>query len=426
MSVHPLLPDDDSSCGMPQPLEDARGLAELAFGSFSRLSGYTQGRHLALLPAETLELDLDDPAQRQFGDYELLEHLGEGGMGVVYRARQVSLDREVAMKLLSAGPWASKDFIARFEREAQNAARMQHSNIVTVYEVGSSEGLHWFSMRLVRGESLAAKLRRGEHLSHRAAASLLRTIAEAVDYAHNLGVLHLDLKPANVLLDEADTPYVADFGLARRLENALAIQNDEVSGTPAYMAPEQAQVRASKLTRSTDIWGLGAILYELLTGEPPFRGESAQDTVKLVLEGQVRTPRRLQSDLPLDLEAIVLRCLSRDPHERYPSARALADDLARFVEGRPVQARPLNAPQRLARWAKREPKLATTIVCAVVALIAGLLTTSWQWQRARSNAAVAMQRLWDSRSAGALTAVDAGDGWKAAPLLLANLSEMET
>src|SRR6185437_12950441 len=250
VTAHSALPDESPAFDTTeQPLGRARGLAELAFGSFSRVSGFSQGRHLALLPAETLELDLNDPAQRQFGDYELLEILGEGGMGVVYRARQNSLDREVAMKLLSAGPWASKDFIARFEREAQNAARMQHPNIVTVYEVGNSEGLHYFSMRLVRGESLSSRMKRGEKFTPRAAAALMRTVAEAVDYAHNLGVLHLDLKPANVLLDEAGTPYVADFGLARRLENTLAIENDEVSGTPAYMAPEQAQVRASKLTR---------------------------------------------------------------------------------------------------------------------------------------------------------------------------------
>src|SRR6185437_3791416 len=213
---------------------------------------------------------------------------------------------------LSAGPWASREFLARFEREAQNAARMQHPNIVTIYEVGSFEGLQFFSMRLVRGESLSRRLRRGEKFTPREAAAMMRTVAEAVGYAHSLGVLHLDLKPANVLLDETGQPYVADFGLARRLENALAVDNDEISGTPAYMAPEQAQVRANKLTAATDIWGLGAILYQLLTGQPPFRAETAQETVKLVLEGRVRTPRRWVSTLPLDVQAIVMRCLSRN------------------------------------------------------------------------------------------------------------------
>ncbi|HWG10199.1 MAG TPA: serine/threonine-protein kinase [Rhodanobacteraceae bacterium] len=422
---------DESLLG-DSPLEHAQGLAELAFGSFTQTAGLTQARHLALLPAESLELDLNDPAQRQFGDYELLELVGEGGMGVVYRARQLSLDREVAVKLLSAGPWASKEFIARFEREAQNAARMQHPAIVTVYEVGSFEGMQFFSMRLVRGESLSARLKRGEKSTPREAAALIRTVAEAVGYAHSLGVLHLDLKPSNVLLDEAGQPYVADFGLARRLENALAVDNDEVSGTPAYMAPEQAQVRAHKLTATTDIWGLGAILYELLTGRPPFRADTAQDTVKLVLQGQVRAPRRFRPTLPLDLEAIVMRCLSRNPTERYPSARALADDLARFAEGRPVQARPLNGMQRVARWTRREPRLAASIACALFALVVGLVATTYQWRHARKNAVLAQNNadlaqrtLWKSRSDVAQRQMQQDDAYPALANVLANLRDME-
>ncbi|HKV66125.1 MAG TPA: serine/threonine-protein kinase, partial [Rhodanobacteraceae bacterium] len=430
MATNPSAPDE-SLLG-ESPMENAQGLAELAFGSFTRTADLTQARHLALLPAESLELDLNDPAQRQFGDYELLELIGEGGMGVVYRARQASLDREVAVKLLSAGPWASREFIARFEREAQNAARMQHPAIVTIYEVGSFEGMQFFSMRLVRGESLSARLRRGEKFTPREAAALMRTVAEAVSYAHSLGVLHLDLKPANVLLDENVQPYVADFGLARRLENALAVDNDEVSGTPAYMAPEQAQVRANKLTVATDIWGLGAILYQLLTGQPPFRAGTAQDTVKLVLEGQVRAPRRWIPSLPLDLEAIVLRCLSRNPAERYPTARALADDLARFSEGRPVQARPLNGMQRVLRWTRREPRLAATFACAVAALVIGLVATSWQWRRAKSNAVLAensaglaRQTLWKSRGDVAQGQMANGDAYPALANVVANLREME-
>src|SRR6185503_3427866 len=177
-------------------------------------------------------------------------------------------DRDVAIKLLAAGPWASKNFIERFQREAQNAARMQHPNIVAIYEVGSSQELHFFSMRLICGGSLADLIKVQGKLEPARAARLLRTIAEAVDYAHKLGVLHLDLKPANVLLDENGIPHVADFGLARRIDSALAADSDEVSGTPSYMAPEQASPRTSRITRATDIWGLGAILYELVTGEP--------------------------------------------------------------------------------------------------------------------------------------------------------------
>jgi serine/threonine protein kinase len=204
-------------------------LADLAFGSLSlraeevlTTEGLDRGRHLAFLPADALELDLGDAAQRQFGDYELLEQIGEGGMGVVYRARQISLDREVAVKLLSAGPWASRDFVERFQREAQNAARMQHPNIVTIHEVGAVDEMHFFSMRLIRGSSLAQNIREGPRLTPQRVAALMRAIAEAVDYAHRLGVLHLDLKPANVLLDEAGEPHVADFGLARRLEPGSA------------------------------------------------------------------------------------------------------------------------------------------------------------------------------------------------------------
>jgi hypothetical protein len=419
------LPFGGSKRGAGTPLERARGLAELAFASSSHVADVNRGRHLALLHVDTLQLDLADPAQRCFDDYELLELLGEGGMGVVYRARQVSLDREVAIKLLSAGPWASRDFIARFEREAQNAARMQHPNIVAIHEVGSFEGLQFFSMQLVRGESLSSRMRHGMKFTPCAAAMLMSTVAEAVDYAHRLGMLHLDLKPANVLLDEAGVPYVADFGLARRLENALAVENDEVSGTPAYMAPEQAQVRAHKLTAATDIWGLGAILYELLTGRPPFRAETARDTVNLVLQGQVRAPRRWQPSLPLDLQAIVLRCLNRDPAERYPSARALADDLARFVEGRPVQARPLNAMQRVSRWAGREPKLAATGLLAFAILLAGLVATTHQWRRAEASAGAARDNLWASRAQTAQRALLEGDGFRGLRPLAANLVEME-
>lgn len=216
---------------------DVSAIAEIAMGRAD--TSAVGGPHLALLGADALDLDLADPAQRSFGDYELVEKIGEGGMGVVYRAHQSSLDRDVAVKLLAAGPWASREFIERFQREAQNAARMQHPNIVAIHEVGSHDELHFFSMRLVQGGSLATLLQREGKLDPRRAATLLRTIAEAVDYAHRLGVLHLDLKPANVLLDDNGNPHVADFGLARRLEQGLAADNHEISGTPSYMAPNK-------------------------------------------------------------------------------------------------------------------------------------------------------------------------------------------
>ena len=366
--------------------QSGAALADLAFRRVSEPADRSQARHLALLPADALELDLSDPAQRRFGDYELLELIGEGGMGVVYRARQESLEREVAVKLIAAGPWASRDFVERFRREAQNAARMQHPHIVAIYEIGTIDELHFFSMRLVRGASLALAVSREGPFDARRAARLMRTVAEAVAYAHSVDVLHLDLKPANVLLDENGEPHVADFGLARRLDRALSIDSEEVSGTPSYMAPEQAAPGQHPLTAATDIWGLGGILYELVTGQPPFRGESMPSTLQLVVEGKVVPPRRLARGLPRDLEAIILKCLRKAPDERYASARDLAEDLGRFLERRVVSARPLNAAQKLARWMRREPRLAAASGLLALALLAGFAVSTVQWRRAEANA----------------------------------------
>jgi WD40 repeat protein len=420
---------------------DRTAIADLAFGSFSksRHAGTSLGRHLALLAPDSLELDLTDPAQRKFGDYELLEMIGEGGMGVVYRARQHSLDRDVAVKLLAAGPWASNEFIERFRREAQNAARMQHPNIVAIYEVGSAEELHFFSMRLIRGGSLSGLLKRDGKLAPARAAQLLRTVAEAVDYAHRLGVLHLDLKPANVLLDDNGAPHVADFGLARRFEQDVTADNTEVSGTPSYMAPEQATAGAQKITPATDIWGLGAVLYELVTGQPPFLGDSPQAILKLVVSGSIKNPRQLVPEVPRDLEAIILKCMSREISTRYPSGRALADDLGRFLENRPVQARALNPAQRTWRAARRQPYLAAFAALFAISLITGIIGVGAQWRRAEGNAqraeasavrattneAISNQRLWEGRRDTALRQLSDGKGFEALPALIANIDEQE-
>ncbi|MBS0570264.1 MAG: serine/threonine protein kinase, partial [Proteobacteria bacterium] len=395
------------------------------------------GPHLAMLTADTLELDLSDPVQRQFGNYELLEKIGEGGMGVVYRARQSSLDRDVAIKLLAAGPWASREFIERFRREAQNAARMQHPNIVAIYEVGSHDELHFFSMQLICSGSLAELLKREAKLPPLRAAQMLRTIAEAVDYAHRLGVLHLDLKPANVLLDPNGNPHVADFGLARRLEQGLAAENNEISGTPSYMAPEQATAGPQRITPATDIWGLGAIFYELVTGQPPYLGKTPHETLKLVVAGQLRSPRRYAPEMPRDLEAIILKCMACDTAQRYASARDLAEDLTRFLNGYMVTARPLNTVQRSARWAKREPKIVVTALLALLALLIGLIATTTQWRRANANAQraeaertlatknaeVSSERLWDGRRDAAMRLMRDGKGFAALRPLIANIAE---
>lgn len=381
------------------------------------------GIHPAFLPPEALDLDLSDPQQREFGDYELVERLGAGGMGVVYRARQRSLDREVAVKLLSAGPWAAGDSVERFRREAQAAARLQHPNIVAIHEIGSHDELDYFSMALVRGPSLAHLLARDGPMAPRDAARLVRTIADALHYAHRLGVLHLDLKPGNVLIDEAGEPLVADFGLSRRIDGAPPVDPGEVSGTPSYMAPEQIEPGRHGLGVATDIYGLGAVLYELLTGEPPFHAPTPGQTLVLARDGRLRRPRRYRPDLPLDLEAICLRCLARAPGDRYPDARALADDLDRFLEGRAVSVRPLSVAQRAWRWLRREPRLGGAILLAALALVVGLGAALFQWERAEAGAAAARAQTWRTRGDAAWRLVAQGRHVDALPLLAGNLRE---
>ncbi|MCJ0825477.1 WD40 repeat domain-containing serine/threonine protein kinase [Luteimonas sp. 50] len=407
-------------------------LAQLAFGASVR-AGKTASVSIAsamfnaLQGADAATLDLEDPAQRAFGDYELLEQIGQGGMGMVFRARQQRLGREVAIKLLSAGAWAPEPLVDSLRREARHAAQLQHANIVTVFEMGEHEGLIFYAMQLVRGRSLSQQLDADGPLPARDAARLLRTIAEAVDYAHQLGVLHLDLKPGNILIeanhgDGAGAPLVTDFGLARRIEQAL--ERDNISGTPSYMAPEQARTDGPALTPATDVWALGAVLYESLTGHPPFEGEDAAATVRLLLEAEVRKPSRYLS-VPGDLEAICLKCLRKDPAQRYPDARALADDLGHYLEGREVSVRPLSAAQRLWRWARREPRVAGGLGFAVLSLVVGVFATSLQWQRADANARTASERLWETRREAAVRASMDGNGNDALPRLLANIQELE-
>lgn len=338
-----------------------RALAGLGFGApgagesqtaFETLAAQTLG---GATPSE-LVLDLEDPNQRRLGDYELIEMIGQGGMGVVYRARQVSLDRDVAVKLLAVGPWASADFVDRFRHEARNAARMQHPSIVAIHEIGQDEDLSFFSMQFVTGPTLEQVLKARGPMGSSESAQLLRKLAEAVDYAHRLNVLHLDLKPGNILLDGQDgRPFIADFGLSRPLDHALASDQTEVSGTPSFMAPEQAQLHSHRLSPATDIHGLGAIFYSALTGRPPYLGSSAEDTVRQVIERAPARLREINPEVPRDLEAICMKCLAKDPAERYPSAHELADDLMRFLDGRPVSVRAPSLWERLVRWYRDEP-----------------------------------------------------------------------
>jgi len=296
---------------------------------------------------------------RPFGQYELLSEIGRGGMGVVYKARQVGLDRTVAIKMILASHLASSEHVRRFHAEAKAAARVEHSNIVHIHDVGQIHGQHYFAMEYVEGESLAQRIAR-EPVDLDTAVRLLATVARAVDHLHQQGIVHRDLKPLNILLDAAAQPHVTDFGLAKVFTPDSEITaTGVIAGSPPYMAPEQAAGRSSDVGPATDIYSLGAILYELLTGRPPFRRENPLDTLMEVLSREPILPRRLNPRVPRGLELICLKCLAKSPGDRYPSAGALADDLERFARGEALEVRPPHVGQRLWSWTRRQPALAS-------------------------------------------------------------------
>lgn len=328
-------------------------------------------------------LDLADPKQREFGDYELIEEIGRGGMGVVYRARQRSLERFVAIKFI-ADFTTDPAHVARFLGEARAAARLMHPNIVPVHEVGSVEGLHYFSMPLVEGRSLA-QLLDDKKPSTDATITLMLKLCEAINYAHRLGLLHLDLKPANVLIDTRNEPLIADFGLARHMDDKGGVDAQEVSGTPSFMAPEQIMIKQYRLTPATDIYALGAILYTCLAGESPHGTGKADDVIRRAAAGRIRAPRELNPAIPHDLDAICMKCLELQPGDRYTSAAQLADDLRRARDGQPVSVRRVGFVERVQRWFRREPKLALVSTAAVLALVIGAAATTWQWKQAAAQ-----------------------------------------
>jgi serine/threonine-protein kinase len=300
--------------------------------------------------------------------YEILGMLGRGGMGVVYRARQPGLKRVVALKMIVGGVHASNDDITRFRTEAEAVARLQHPNIVQIYEVGEEEGRPYFSLEFVDGQSLA-KRTAGAPQPPRTAARLVQTLAHAVEYAHRNGVVHRDLKPANILLTPDGVPKITDFGLAKRLEDdSNQTRSGSILGTPSYMAPEQAAGRTRDVGPRSDVYALGAILYELLTGRAPFRGASVYDTLHQVRYQEPVAPSQLAPKLPRDIETICLKCLQKEPAKRYQTALALADDLGRFSDGTPILARPVGSAERLWRWCRRNPRIAA-LSAAVVALL---------------------------------------------------------
>ena len=301
------------------------------------------------------------PGLRCFGDYELLELLARGGMGVVYKALQISLNRTVALKMIQAGVLATPAEVKRFHTEAEAIAHLQHPNIVAVHEIGEHNGQHYFSMDYVTGRTLADIVRDGP-LSPLRAATYVKTISSAVHYAHQHGIIHRDLKPANVIIDENDQPRITDFGLAKRLDDCQLSTthhqltlSGQVLGSPNYLPPEQAEPKRGPAGPASDVYALGAILYHLITGRPPFQAESLTTLLRQVIEADSVAPRSLNPSIPPDLETICLKCLEKEPHRRYASAQALADDLDRFLNHQPVLARPINPTGRAWRWCRRQP-----------------------------------------------------------------------
>jgi eukaryotic-like serine/threonine-protein kinase len=352
-------------------------------------------------PEATIPVDAPSPADgrgplAEFGDYELLEEIARGGMGVVYRARQKSLNRLVALKMIRTGRLASREEMERFRFEAEAAANLDHTNIVPIYDVGEHLGQHFFSMRLVEGGSLARRISECGK-DPRCAARLVATVAHAVDHAHRQGFWHRDLKPANILLDKAGRPFVTDFGLAKRVEDDAALtQSGAILGTPSYMAPEQAEGTKGSITAAADVYSMGAVLYELLTGRPPFRAPTVREVLLQVLEREPDPPSSFRPGLPVDLERICLKCLEKNPQTRYPTAQALAQDLERFLRGEGVEAGQPSPVQQLARWTRREPELVSHLGgLGIMALVTEYNYRTWIVKDARVHYTVlATLALW--------------------------------
>jgi serine/threonine-protein kinase len=315
-------------------------------------------------PARVPRPDKAASDHRAIPGYEVIDLLGRGGMAVVYKARHRDLQRTVALKMILAGAHAGPEEVARFRIEAEAVAQLQHPHIVQIYEVGQHDGCPYCAFEFVAGGTLADRLK-GVPLAAEAAAQLVAQLARAIHYAHEHGIVHRDLKPGNVLLTADGQPKVTDFGLAKKLGSDLGhTRTGAVLGTPGYMAPEQAQGKRD-VGPPADVYGLGAILYELLTGNAPFTADTPLDTVLRVLSEEPTPPRRLNPNVPRDLETICLKCLEKDPRRRYVSAQALADDLFAFVRGDPIAARPPGLLGRLDRWARLRPALAATLVALV-------------------------------------------------------------
>jgi len=365
--------------------------------------------HLAAPPTPAAEMPTLGPAEvktdaplgivRYFGDYELLAEIARGGMGVVYKARQVSANRLVAVKLILAGQLSSAEDVRRFRSEAEAAAHLDHPHIVPIFEVGEHEGQQFYSMKLVEGDSLSQHVGRLQH-APRVAASVLATVARAVHYAHQRGVIHRDLKPANILIDAQGQPHVVDFGLAKRVEgDAKLTQFGAIVGTPSYMAPEQAEGRGKRVGPAADVYALGAILYECLTGRPPFKARTTLETIYQVVNKEPVPPSQLHARTPRDLETICLKCLRKEPEQRYDSAAALAEDLRRWQAGEPIAARPVGRGERAAKWVKRNPLVAALGTLVVLSVLGGASGVFVKYLDAKEQEGIARRKAQEAEDA---------------------------
>jgi eukaryotic-like serine/threonine-protein kinase len=350
-----------SECGAELPIDAPHGLcAKCLFSAALPQAGEATNK-----PSPLGEEPLD--FTRHFGDYQLISEIARGGMGVVYKARQKSLKRSVALKMILAGPFASRVFVQRFKTEAEAAANLDHPNIVPIYEIGEHEGQHYFTMKLVEGGNLAGYLS-DKLLPVSKSVQLMMKIARAVHYAHQRGVLHRDIKPGNILLDEHGEPYVTDFGLAKLLhEHSDLTQSEAVIGTASYMSPEQARGQLKTLSTAADTYSLGAVFYEMLAGRPPFKGENTFKLLAYISDREPQPPSTFNSTIDRDLETICLKCLEKDPQRRYPSAESFAADLQRWSNHEPIEARAATSWERTRKWVRRRPVAAT--VLAAVALL---------------------------------------------------------